>query len=124
MVSMEDGFDIFYNEFKDWTKEQLLHRIYDIILQDTEEIGEKDNEIEQLNKSLDVATETINNKQKTIVRLSSIVNGYEKIKKELLDYIYHNEYCRFGHIDDGEADAMRSIINKIDRLKEGEYSEK
>lgn len=48
MNKKEDGFELFYNEFKDWTKKQLLHRTYDIILKDTEEIGEKDKEIEKL----------------------------------------------------------------------------
>ena len=103
MANMQDGFNNFYNEFKNWSKKQLLHRIYDICLVDNEQITQKEKEIDRLN---------------------NILHEYEKIKKELLDYIYHNEYCRFGHIDGGEADEMRNIINKIDRLKEGEYSEK
>lgn len=41
------------------------------------------------------------------------------MKKELLDYIYHNEYRRFGHIDGGEADEMREIINKTNKMEEG-----
>ena len=52
-----------------------------------------------------------------IERLNNIINEYENMKKELLDYIYHNEYCRFGHIDGGEADEMRNILNRTDKLK-------
>ena len=48
MAKIEDAFDTFYNEFKDWTKKQILHRTFDIILNDTEEIGEKDKEINRL----------------------------------------------------------------------------
>lgn len=57
-------------------------------------------------------------KDKEIERLNNIINEYENMKKELLDYIYHNEYCRFGHIDGGEADEMRNILNRTDKLKE------
>lgn len=53
-----------------------------------------------------------------ITRLNNIINEYENMKKELTQYIYHNEYCRFGHIDGGEADEMREIIAKTDKLKE------
>ena len=52
-----------------------------------------------------------------IERLNNIINEYENMKKKLLDYIYHNEYCRFGHIDGGEADEMRNILSRTDKLK-------
>lgn len=61
---------------------------------------------------------------KEIERLNNIINEYENMKKELLDYIYHNEYCRFGHIDGGEADEMRNILKRTDKLKELKESEK
>lgn len=60
----------------------------------------------------------IENYKKEIERLNNIINEYENMKKELLDYIYHNEYCRFGHIDGGEADEMRNILSRTDKLKE------
>ncbi len=50
-------------------------------------------------------------------RLNNIINEFKNMKKELLDYIYHNEYSRFGYIDGGEADEMREIISKTDTLK-------
>ena len=56
--------------------------------------------------------------QKEIERLNNIINEYENMKKELLDYIYHNEYCRFGHIDGSDADEMRNILNRTNKLKE------
>lgn len=62
-------------------------------------------------------TEKLKNQDKEIERLNNIINGYENMKKELLEYIYHNEYCRFGHIDGGEAEEMREIISKTDKLK-------
>lgn len=61
---------------------------------------------------------------KEIHQLNNIINEYENMKKELLDYIYHNEYCRFGHIDGGEADEMRNILKRTDKLKELKESEK
>ena len=60
----------------------------------------------------------VSEKDEEIERLNNIINEYENMKKELLDYIYHNEYCRFGHIDGGEADEMRNILNRTDKLKE------
>lgn len=57
-------------------------------------------------------------KDKEIDRLNNIINEYENMKKELLDYIYHNEYCRFGHIDGSDADEMRNILNRTNKLKE------
>ena len=77
-------------------------------------------DIESWNKALDTFTnleQKIEEKDKEIEKLNNIINSYENIKKELLDYIYHNEYCRFGHIDGGEADEMREIISKTDKLK-------
>ena len=47
-----------------------------------------------------------------VVRLRKIIDNYNDIKKELLDYIDYHEYCRFGDIDGGEADEMREILNK------------
>ena len=61
MSKKEDGFELFYNEFKDWTKKQLLNRIYDIILKDTEEIGEKDKEIERLNNIIEELEKWLDN---------------------------------------------------------------
>ena len=90
-------------------------------------LQEKDKEIERLNEELGDANYTITQlhkvmdrhhvKKEDYDRLNNIINGYENIKKELLDYIYHNEYCRFGHIDGEEADEMREIISKTDKLK-------
>ena len=71
-----------------------------------------------LNKELNNKTKELIENKKEINRLNTIINGLENMKKELLDYIYHNEYCRFGHIDGGEADEMRNILNKTDKLKE------
>lgn len=39
-----DTFDRFYNEFKDWSKEDILRRTYNIILDD----ADKTRQIEQL----------------------------------------------------------------------------
>lgn len=45
-MSLDEGFEDFYDEFKEWTKKQILHRTYDICLEN----ADKDNEIERLRK--------------------------------------------------------------------------
>ena len=49
MANIKDGFYDFYNEFKEWTKKQILHRTYDICLEN----ADKDKEIERLNNIID-----------------------------------------------------------------------
>lgn len=44
-MSLDEGFEDFYDEFKEWTKKQILHRTYDICLEN----ADKDKEIERLN---------------------------------------------------------------------------
>lgn len=56
-MSLNDGFDYFYNEFKDWTKKQILHRTYDICLEN----ADKDKEIEKSNNIINELETWINN---------------------------------------------------------------
>jgi len=38
------------------------------------------------------------------------------LKQALIDireYVYEHEFCRFGHIDGGEADEIYKIIDKV-----------
>lgn len=51
-----DTFDRFYNEFKDWSKEDILRRTYNIILDD----ADKTRQIEQLENIRKEAIEYIN----------------------------------------------------------------
>ena len=95
MANMQDGFNDFYNEFKDWTKEQLLHRLYDIILQDVEEIGEKNKEIDRLN---------------------NIINELEEWLKRIFDteYVFEDgeDYCT------DRAYGCKQCLDKLNELKE------
>lgn len=58
-----DTFDRFYNEFKDWSKEDILRRTYNIILDD----ADKTRQIEQLENIINEATEFTNSHFKEMV---------------------------------------------------------
>lgn len=98
--------------------------LLDCIANLQQELQKANDTIKELrdNKALELLKISINsqyiNTQNENIRLNNIINEYENMKKELLDYIYHNEYCRFGHIDGGEADEMRNILKRTDKLKE------
>jgi len=37
---------------------------------------------------------------------------YKSVIDEVREYVYQNEYCRFGHIDGAEADYICKILDK------------
>lgn len=50
------------------------------------------------------------------VKLEYANKTIEKLQQALIDireYVYQNEYCRFGHIDGSEADEIYKIIDKV-----------
>ena len=55
MSNINDGFNDYYNEFKDWTKKQILLRTFDICLEN----ADKDREIERLNNIIDELEEEL-----------------------------------------------------------------
>ena len=70
-------------------------------------------EYDKLNKSLDVATEMINNKQKEIVRLNNIINELEKyIKFDIKVEIYGDKTGLRNFAD------VNDILDKLKELKE------
>lgn len=65
-------FEEFYNEFKDWSKKDILKRVYDLI--------------NETNKWTDVYLDTMNNQQKEIERLNNRIN---KAIKKLSSAVNH-----------------------------------
>lgn len=59
-MSLDEGFEDFYNEFKEWTKKQILHRTYDICLEN----ADKDKEIDRLNNIINTIEQFITNNSK------------------------------------------------------------
>ena len=78
MANMQDGFNDFYNEFKEWTKEQILHRTYDICLEN----ADKDREIERFNNTLDEIESIVYANMSNIDARISIQETLDKLKEQ------------------------------------------
>lgn len=124
MDKMEYTFDDFYNEFKDWTKKQILHRTFDIILKDTEEIEEKDKEIERL---IAESTEW----ESKCYKYQDIINELEKDMREKyhkeIDYqskimqsdLMQGDYPVSYYYAEQNEKLLNYYLNKLKALKEG-----
>jgi len=76
-----DTFDRFYNEFKDWSKEDILRRTYNIILDD----ADKTRQIEQLKNIIKEAIEYIEKSMNNTQPFYQYLFGDENGKVENLD---------------------------------------
>lgn len=115
-----DAFDRFYNEFKDWSKENILRRVYDIILDDVD----KTRQIEQLEKEnkkyKDLGFEHL---QKENNRLSNIIN---ELEEDLIEDIKINDgliMCGLSSNSEREESKKENniyynMLNKLQKLKE------
>ena len=82
----------------------------------SQQINEKDKEIERLNKDLDTAIEICNNRQKEIVKLNNIINELEKyLEQQWLEW--KDEY-NFEVYSMAKEDKV--ILDKLKELKESE----
>ena len=88
-----DTFDRFYNEFKDWSKEDILRRTYNIILDD----ADKTRQIEQLEERCEYLERSNNRREEEIMELRdenvdlvSKNNKLENIRKEAIEYTEEN----------------------------------
>lgn len=125
MDKIEDAFDTFYNEFKDWTKKQILHRTFDIILKDTEEIGEKDKEIERLKareqECLDAyrrARQDVTEIESKYVYIKYVIDELEKYVKGRIDELKKQEKELNIKLT-SELNEVYTFYGKIIELKEG-----
>ena len=74
-------------------------------------------EYDKLNKSLDVATEMINNKQKEIVRLNNIINELEKcIKDKYYEAIDYQTKIRQSDLMQGDYPASYYLSEQNEQL--------
>ena len=93
-------FEEFYNEFKDWSKKDILKRVYDLI--------------NETNKWTDVYLDTMNNQQQEIERLNNIINELEKWLN------YETDMCDVSPYSLEYSDYT-DVLNKLKELKEKKY---
>jgi hypothetical protein len=85
-MKIQNAFNDFYNEFKDWTKEEILQRTFDIIL----ESSDKDRQLE-----------TYENMRKEVL---SEIEYFELQAQHLNDDIY---------LDERLTQKLKDILNKV-----------
>ena len=138
MNKKEDGFELFYNEFKNWTKKQILHRTFDIILKDTEEIGEKDKEIERLKAREEEcmnaylrARQDVSEYEGKYVVAKYVIDELEKWLEEEqtrlareCSNIYEDGLGRTRLVNEDIFNEITRIKDKLKELKEGKENEK
>ena len=91
-MKIQNAFNDFYNEFKDWTKEEILQRTFDIIL----ESSDKDRQLE-----------AYENMRKEAIEYAK--NSIDLLKPPCVSTINEEEYARYIIIHDNYL----NILNKI-----------
>jgi len=112
-MSLNDGFNDFYNEFKDWTKKQILHRTYDICLEN----ADKDREIDKLTVESTEWESKFYDLQEENQRLNNIIN---ELEEWCLSWKENDKYCYLASNDKDKCryDIWEEVLDKLKELKE------